>query len=226
MPQVYADAHVTIELVGPLGPLANNAYIVRPAGGWPAVIIDAPAGSESVVEALGATAVRAIVITHAHRDHWDGFATLRERTLAKAYAGEPGSGAGAPAESVADGRIRLEGDVTMLTHGARVPVGHTELQVIHTPGHTPGSICLLVGGALLTGDTLFPGGPGYTRSPEALAEEIASITSRLFTLPDETLVLPGHGASTTIGASKAEYAVFASRAHDAGLCGDVSWVES
>lgn len=226
MPEVYADANVTIELVGPLGPIANNAYIVRPVGGWPAVVIDAPAGSEAVVEALGTTAVRAIVVTHAHRDHWDGFATLRERTLAHAYAGEPGSGDGAPQPTSVLGRTRSEGDVAILAHGAQVPVGRTSLRVIHTPGHTPGSICLLVGGALLTGDTLFPGGPGHTRTPEALAEVIASITSLLYTLPDETLVLPGHGAGTTIGASKAEYAVFASKAHDPGLCGDVNWLES
>jgi hydroxyacylglutathione hydrolase len=227
MPQVYADANVTIELVGPLGPQANNAYIVRPAGGWPAVVIDAPAGSEAVVEALGTTAVRAIVVTHSHRDHWDGFATLRERTLAHAYAGELGSGEGAPVVPTSTERAApAEVVVAMLAHGAQVPVGRTALRVIHTPGHTPGSICLLVGGALLTGDTLFPGGPGHSRTPEALAEEIASITALLYTLPDETLVLPGHGAGTTIGASKAEYAVFASKPHPADLCGDVNWAQS
>jgi glyoxylase-like metal-dependent hydrolase (beta-lactamase superfamily II) len=100
------------------------------------------------------------------------------------------------------------------------------LRVLHTPGHTPGSICLLSGGAVLTGDTLFPGGPGYSRTPEALREEIASITRELYVLPDETLVLPGHGTSTTIGASKAEHAVFASKPHDPELCGDVVWTES
>ena len=226
MAQVYADDKVTIDVVGPIGPQENNAYIVRPVGGWPAVIIDAPAGSEAVVEALGKTAVRAIVVTHSHRDHWDGFATLRERTLAPAYAGEPGSGAGAPVSLNVGGRQNNAGEVTMLAHGAQVPVGHTSLRVLHTPGHTPGSICLLVGGALLTGDTLFPGGPGHSRTPEALAEEIASITSLLYTLPDETLVLPGHGAGTTIGASKADYAVYASKSHPADLCGDVVWTQS
>jgi glyoxylase-like metal-dependent hydrolase (beta-lactamase superfamily II) len=113
-----------------------------------------------------------------------------------------------------------------LSDGAEVRVGHTTIQVIHTPGHTPGSICLLVGRALLTGDTLFPGGPGHSRTPEALQQEIESITSRLFGLPDETLVLPGHGGGTTIGASKAEYEVFASKAHGGDLHGDVLWVES
>ncbi len=100
------------------------------------------------------------------------------------------------------------------------------MRVIHTPGHTPGSICFLVGGALLTGDTLFPGGPGRTRDPQALAQEIDSITSRLYVLPAETLVLPGHGDHTTIGRSREEYAVFAAKPHPADLAGDVLWLES
>jgi hydroxyacylglutathione hydrolase len=100
------------------------------------------------------------------------------------------------------------------------------VRVIHTPGHTPGSICLLVGGALLTGDTLFPGGPGRTRDPQALAQLIDSITTRLHVLPPETLVLPGHGDTTTIGVSREEYAVFASKSHQADLAGDVLWLES
>jgi glyoxylase-like metal-dependent hydrolase (beta-lactamase superfamily II) len=120
----------------------------------------------------------------------------------------------------------IAGRIKRLAHGQELTVGQAALRVLHTPGHTPGSICLVVGGAVLTGDTLFPGGPGYTRTPETLHEEVASITRELYVLPDETLVLPGHGASTTIGASKAEYAVFASKAHDAELCGDVVWTRS
>jgi glyoxylase-like metal-dependent hydrolase (beta-lactamase superfamily II) len=113
-----------------------------------------------------------------------------------------------------------------LSDGAEVRVGRATMRVIHTPGHTPGSLCLLVGGALITGDTLFPGGPGHSGSPEALREEIDSITSKLYTLPDDTMVLPGHGGATTIGASKAEYAQFASRPHPDDLHGDVLWAES
>ena len=79
---------------------------------------------------------------------------------------------------------------------------------------------------MFTGDTLFPGGPGATGSHELLQQAIASITSRLYTLPPETLVLPGHGAGTTIGESIAEYEVFASREHDPDLHGDVLWLET
>jgi glyoxylase-like metal-dependent hydrolase (beta-lactamase superfamily II) len=97
---------------------------------------------------------------------------------------------------------------------------------MHTPGHSPGSISLLVNDAVLVGDVLFPGGPGRTRDPEALATSIESITTRLYRLPDDTLVLPGHGATTTIGDSKREYEVFASKEHPADLAGDVLWLES
>jgi glyoxylase-like metal-dependent hydrolase (beta-lactamase superfamily II) len=100
------------------------------------------------------------------------------------------------------------------------------VRVLHTPGHTPGSICLLANGALLSGDTLFPGGPGYSRDHAALAQEILSITGRLYRLPDDTLVLPGHGEGTTIGVSRAEHAAFAARDHPDDLHGDVLWASS
>jgi hydroxyacylglutathione hydrolase len=70
------------------------------------------------------------------------------------------------------------------------------------------------------------GGPGRTQTPELLAQEIELITSRLYTLPDNLSVYPGHGANTTVGASKAEYAVFASKPHDPALSGDVNWLTS
>jgi len=78
--------------------------------------------------------------------------------------------------------------------------GALSLQAIHTPGHTPGSTCFLIGKHLFTGDTLFPGGPGNTQhDPVRFERIIASIRERLFSLPDETVVYPGHGLDTTIG---------------------------
>ncbi|HLB28995.1 MAG TPA: MBL fold metallo-hydrolase, partial [Dehalococcoidia bacterium] len=92
-----------------------------------------------------------------------------------------------------------------------------------TPGHTPGSLCFSYGRHLIAGDTLFPGGPGHSDSPQDLRQEIDSIVSKLYVLPDNTIVCPGHGPNTTIGRSRAEYAVFASRPHPPDLCGDVLW---
>ena len=184
------------------------------------IVVDAPAGAEAVVEALGDTPVSAIVVTHSHRDHWDGFEVLRAHTAAPVYAG-----AGETNLNPARGALPL-------ADGTELPVGTTTVRVIATPGHTPGSICLLVGGAhlaggaLLTGDTLFPGGPGRTRTNEALRQEVDSIASRLLVLPPETLVLPGHGPSCTIATSVEEHAVFASKPHAPDLAGDVLWRES
>ena len=216
MPQVYADEYVTIELLPALGPQANNCYILRPADGSGPMVVDAPAGFEAVLDALGAARERVshVLVTHSHFDHWGGYDVMRAAISAPVYAG-------AEETNLAESR-----ELRRLADGEELRLGGTTVRVIHTPGHTPGSICLLVGGALLSGDTLFPGGPGFSRSHEALQQEIASITSRLYALPDETLVLPGHGDGTTIGASKAEYAVFASRPHLADLHGDVLWVES
>jgi glyoxylase-like metal-dependent hydrolase (beta-lactamase superfamily II) len=83
--------------------------------------------------------------------------------------------------------------------GEVIRFGAVSLTALHTPGHTPGSVCFLAGGTLFSGDTLFPGGPGATADPGQFAEIMASLERSLFTLPDRTRVLPGHGAPTTIG---------------------------
>ena len=214
MPQVYADDAVTIELLPALGPIANNAYILRPAGGGAVTIVDVPEGAEAIVEAVASDEVERLVVTHSHFDHWGGYDVVRAATDAPVYAGAEETG-------LDDSR-----DIQPLTHGDTFEVGNATIEVRHTPGHTPGSICLVVGGAVLTGDTLFPGGPGHSRSNELLQQEITSITSQLHPLPEATVVLPGHGDTTTIGASREEYAVFASKEHAGDLHGDVLWLES
>jgi glyoxylase-like metal-dependent hydrolase (beta-lactamase superfamily II) len=83
-----------------------------------------------------------------------------------------------------------------------IEVGDLRLRAIHTPGHTPGSTCFLLDDLLFSGDTLFPGGPGATHSPDQFAEIMGSLERHLFALPDETRVLPGHGLDTTIGAER------------------------
>ena len=110
-----------------------------------------------------------------------------------------------------------------LADGLELTVGNVPVRAIHTPGHTPGSVCFLVGRYLIAGDTLFPGGPGHSDTPEDLQQMIRSIVQRLYVLPNETLVLPGHGDGTTIGASRREYAAFAAHPHPPDLCGDVLW---
>ncbi|MFQ5518023.1 MAG: MBL fold metallo-hydrolase, partial [Acidimicrobiia bacterium] len=91
-------------------------------------------------------------------------------------------------------------DTEAVEHGAVMAVGPLDVSVVHTPGHTPGSICLRVGGHLFSGDTLFPGGPGSTQGPLAdFPSIIRSVGEELFELPDDVQVHPGHGHSTSIG---------------------------
>ena len=215
MPEVYADDQVTVEWMPDVGPYGNNSYIVRPRDeDAPATVIDIPNGFEVVAEALGERAAERVVVTHSHMDHVGGWDAMQATIDAPVLFG-------AAETDIEDSRTfeRLE-------DGAEIAVGGATMRVIHTPGHTPGSICLLLGGVLFTGDTLFPGGPGASRDNELLQQEIASITSRIYSLPPETMVLPGHGPGTTIGESIAEYEVFAGKDHDPDLHGDVLWLES
>lgn len=216
MPQVYADDQITIELLTALGPIENNSYILRSTAGDEIAVVDVPEGFEAVLEALGddVAKVSQVLVTHSHFDHWGGYDVMRTRISAPVYAGAEETG------------LDESRDVQPLATGSEITIGGATVTVLHTPGHTPGSISLVVGGAVLTGDTLFPGGPGHSRSNELLQQEIASITSQLYPLPNETIVLPGHGDTTTIGESKAEYAVFADKEHPADLSGDVAWLES
>jgi glyoxylase-like metal-dependent hydrolase (beta-lactamase superfamily II) len=201
--------------VGPLGPYANNAYILADRGTKQAIFVDAPLDSEKALEAAKGYDVRRIFVTHRHPDHWANIDLVKERLGVPVYCHE------ADREPYAG---KVDGTVA---DNEEIAVGETVVRVLHTPGHTPGSICLLAPASdhdvLISGDTLFPGGPGRSDSNAALKEMIASITSRLHPLPGSTQVLPGHGDNTTIADSKREYAVFASKAHPDDLRGDVTW---
>ncbi|MDI6857801.1 MAG: MBL fold metallo-hydrolase [Dehalococcoidia bacterium] len=197
--------------IGPLGPHANNAYVIIDGGSGESLIVDMPAEGEKVLEQAQGTKVMGIVLTHAHPDHRLSFDLMTKAT-------------GAPVMAHVEERGISEDKVTRrLSDEETLSLGSQEVKVIHTPGHTPGSICLLAGEHLIAGDTLFPGGPGHTGTPQQLQQVIRSIIERLFALPDDTLVCPGHGENTTIGRAKQEYAVFASRQHPPDLCGDVTW---
>jgi hydroxyacylglutathione hydrolase len=208
------DGHLLLLKLGPLGPVANNVYIIADTRTNDALIVDAPEESEQVVAAARGFNVRQIVVTHRHRDHWGGIDALISGIDAPVFCHELDR---EPYASYVKGT---------LAHGNEFQVGGLSLRVVHTPGHTQGCICLHLGEHLIAGDTLFPGGPGRTRTADDLKQEIGSITSQLYVLPDNTQVYPGHGANTTIGDSKAEYAIFAAKTHDPALAGDVLWLKS
>ena len=212
--RAYGDGRYLVEIVPNIGQYGNNAYILSGPSRGMVTLVDAPEGAEAVLEAVGRRKIERIVVTHSHFDHWAGFDVLRAATDAPVYAGAD--------ESELDESRRIR----PLAHGDTLNIGGATARVLGTPGHTPGSLCLHFGGAVLTGDTLFPGGPGRTRDHAALQQEIESIKMHLLQLQPDTLVLPGHGGSTTIQKAAEEYAVFAGKPHAADLAGDVLWLES
>jgi glyoxylase-like metal-dependent hydrolase (beta-lactamase superfamily II) len=195
-------------------PYGTNAYVVTCTRTRNSVLVDAPTQSRELIEGLEGTIPRYLLITHNHMDHTGALSKLKSRLDI------PVAAHGADAD-----KLPLQPDI-LLCDGDTVPFGDIELKVLHTPGHTPGSICLLTGRYLISGDTIFPGGPGKTGSPEALRQIIESITSKIFVLPDDTQIYPGHGDSTMLAKEKKEFAVFDSQPHAPGLCGDVLWLSS
>jgi len=188
---VYEDAlcevHKTV-----VGTWENNVYVVRCRTTGDALLVDAADEHDHLLDVARRLGVRSVVETHGHHDHIQAVPAFREAGLEVAIA--PQDAAMLPSYD-----LTLDDDATLR-------VGRLEITTIATPGHTPGSMCFFVRGTpvLLTGDTLFPGGPGATsREGGDFATIISSINERLFRpFGDETLVLPGHGASTTLGSER------------------------
>jgi glyoxylase-like metal-dependent hydrolase (beta-lactamase superfamily II) len=105
--------------------------------------------------------------------------------------------------------------------GKKASFGKVSLKVLHTPGHAPGSSCFLIGKHLISEDTIFPGSPDKTESPANSKQIIESITRKIFVLPDDTEICPGHGDPTLLSKEKTEFAIFSSRSHNPNLFGDV-----
>jgi glyoxylase-like metal-dependent hydrolase (beta-lactamase superfamily II) len=185
----YQDAAVEVHRVV-VGPMDNNVYIVRCRETGEAVLIDAANEHELLLELCRALGVRSVVETHGHWDHIQAVEAVRDAGFDVAV-------------TQADSAMLPSYD-RILEDEATLRVGRLRIDTIATPGHTPGSMCFAVEGTplLFTGDTLFPGGPGNTSFENADFDTIIeSIDSRLFRrFGPDTLVLPGHGAGTTIGA--------------------------
>jgi glyoxylase-like metal-dependent hydrolase (beta-lactamase superfamily II) len=209
MPLHY-DGEVKITKIN-MGPYDNNGYIVVCPETNEGIIIDTPGEPEKLINAVGDVQIKNIIITHKHQDHLLGFHEITAAVPAPVGIG---------VDDI-DGMPRAP--EVELKDGMVIKFGNQEMLVLDTPGHTEGATCFLLGKHLFSGDTLFPGGPGKTRSPQALQQIIDSITSKLLTLSDDTAVYPGHGLDTTIGDVRKEYQGFASRSHDPGLFGDVTW---
>ena len=204
------DSGVRVERLE-LGQWGTNCYILVCERTGESVIVDPAAEPERILAATAGQKVRYILLTHTHMDHIQGYDAVRRATGVPAGV-HPQDAPQLPHEHDFD-----------LSDRQRLAFGQQELEVLHVPGHTPGSVCLLTGRTLIAGDTLFPGGPGKTNSPESFERIVRSIRERLLSLPDETVVHPGHGASTTIGVERPHIVAFLARPHEKTPYGDVVW---
>ena len=185
----YEDHQAEIHKVV-VGPVDNNVFVLRCKQTGDAVLLD-------LCRTLG---VREVIETHGHWDHIQAVPQLRD--------------AGYSVRVTSEDAAMLPSYDEILEDDSVIEVGRLRLHTIHTPGHTPGSMCFRIDGSpvLFSGDTLFPGGPGATGFDGGDFDTIiASIDRRLFTLDSTTLVLPGHGDDTTIGSERPALAQWVAR---------------
>ncbi|WP_405106298.1 MBL fold metallo-hydrolase [Micromonospora sp. NBC_01405] len=179
-----------------VGPMDNNAYLLRCTGTGEQLLIDAANEAPRLLELVGDAGLATVVTTHQHMDHWVALEEMVAKTGARPLVH-------------ADDAAGLPIGADTLADGDTVTVGDRELEVIHLRGHTPGSIALLYRDPagtphLFTGDSLFPGGVGNTdKDPERFGQLVDDVEHRLFDrLPDETWFYPGHGGDSTLGAER------------------------
>jgi glyoxylase-like metal-dependent hydrolase (beta-lactamase superfamily II) len=195
-----------------LGPYETNTYIVVCQKTHQSLVVDAPARASEIIAALGDSQPEYILLTHDHFDHTGVMVSLRSRLKVPLAVHELDSY-----------QLKTPPEI-LLKDGDILKLGNLKIEVLHTPGHTPGSLCFKIGKYLFAGDTIFPSGPGHTETPDDFQQIIASITQKIFCLPDNTMILPGHGDGTTVQKAKEEYAAFAARPHGDFIYGDVTWL--
>lgn len=195
-----------------VGPLDVNCYVVWDETSKQAMIIDPGAEPRRILEVVDrlGVSVTMIVNTHGHIDHIGANKEVKEALGCPILMHAEdifliNDDCGIPIAQLIGASTSPKPDRT-LSDGEVLRLGNTEVEVIHTPGHTPGGVCLLCEGVLLTGDTLFAGGIGRTDLPGGSHRRLLkSIEERLFVLPDDTVVLPGHAygpPKSTIGEEK------------------------
>ncbi len=211
--ETFDTPKITIKKV-PVGNFGNNVYVLVCKATGDSVIVDTSFEARQILEATEGTTVRYILQTHCHSDHIQALAEVKRRT-------------GAPVGIHPDDadHFGIEADFDLHDEDI-INFGECQVKVVFTPGHSPGGVGFLFPGHFIIGDTVFPGGPGMTSSPQEFEQLSDSIQQKVYSLPDETALYPGHGENTTVGESKKEYTVFASKVRDRPVCGDVLWLET
>jgi glyoxylase-like metal-dependent hydrolase (beta-lactamase superfamily II) len=179
-----------------VGPYDNNVYIL--SSGGEALIVDGANDAGRILAEVDGDRVKGIVQTHGHMDHVQALEKLTAELGVPVYA-HSGDAKRMP--------VRTED----LGEGDELRVGDVTVRVMHTPGHTPGSLCFVGRSFLFSGDALFPGGPGATDGDRKRFEQAMTSLGRLFALPDETRVCPGHGLDTFIGRERAHVETWRAR---------------
>ncbi|MFL2804381.1 MAG: MBL fold metallo-hydrolase [Dehalococcoidia bacterium] len=196
------------------GPFDNNAYVLVCRKTNQSILIDTPADPNVFIAIAESTKVNRILITHNHSDHIAGFDDVINAFNVPVSMSNYDSGV-------------LDYDLLDdLQDDSIISFGNLNLQVLFTPGHTPGSTCFYLEGHLFSGDTLFPGGPGKTQSAEKLEQIIDSITKKLFILPPSTIFYPGHGDDGELFVSISEYEMYKSKNVHSQTFGDIDWLKS
>lgn len=196
----------TFSLDGGTWDVDNNVWVIGDDSD--VVIVDAAHTAAPIIKAVAGRNVVAVIVTHGHNDHVTAAPELAAELAAPVLLH--------PGDDMLWNATHPEVAYRNLDAEQRIQVAGTELQVIHTPGHSPGSVCLYLPEAnmLFSGDTLFKGGPGATgRSYSDFPTILDSIKNRLGALPAEAAVYTGHGDSTTIGAELVHYDEWVSRGH-------------
>jgi glyoxylase-like metal-dependent hydrolase (beta-lactamase superfamily II) len=214
--ETYAKEELMLDLrMLRVGPYEMNCYLVVHIETESGILVDPGADADKILQWVGSIKIEKVLLTHGHGDHVGALDEVCE-ALGMSYGMHA-----ADAE-----RFELSPGY-LLADGETVALGEDQLEVVHIPGHTPGSVALrLIDDGpprAVVGDVIFPGGPGHSASPEALAQSLESLAGTIFTWPDETRLHPGHGEGTTVGAEREAFEAFRAGPIPAGLHGDVTW---
>ncbi len=193
-----------------VGPLEVNCYVLHDTGSREAIVVDPGDEPERILDLLKPDGLRVthIVCTHTHFDHVGAIPELKEATKARIVIHESESEIYEAARDMAAfwgyDVDPLPPPDAFVSEGDEIKAGGLVFRILHTPGHSPGGICLYGNGVVVTGDTLFAGSVGRTDFPGGDVNLLKESFRRLISLPEDTMVLPGHGPRSTIGREKRE----------------------